>query len=193
MIDGFLDDVRRYDSKRQSFTFVVCVKLLANYHGLQALLGYRLGRTLLQVRGNFLLWPLLPFGWLAYFAISRYVWWAFDIRLHLSAAIGPGLYIGHFGNILVRQCRIGRHCSIAQSVHIKPAAGADATGPVVGDRVWIGAHAQIVGPFQIGSESTIGAGGKVLRDVSERALCLGNPARVVLRNYDNRSILGINV
>jgi serine acetyltransferase len=70
-------------------------------------------------------------------------------------------------------------------------AAADGRGPVIGDRVWIGAHAQIIGPHRIGSDSTVGAGTVVQADVSEGVLCLGNPARLVRRNYDNRRILGL--
>lgn len=188
MIDAFLADLQRYSGHSHTLTCALAVKLSMGYHGLQALLGYRLGRALLLAR-DWRFWLLLPFGWLLYFLISRYVRIAFDIRLDLSADIGPGLYIGHFGNIRVANCTLGTHCSIAQSVHIRPAA--TGAGPIVGDRVWIGAHAQIIGPHRIGTGSTISAGAVIQKDVPEHSLSLGNPARVILRNYDNRSILGI--
>jgi serine O-acetyltransferase len=157
--------------------------------GLQALIAYRLGQSLLRANKRIFLFPLLLLGWPLYFLASRYVWIALDIRLRLSAKIGDGLYIGHFGNIRVERCIIGNDCSIAQSVHILPGAAPD--GPVIGDRVWIGAHSHIVGALRIGSDSTIGAGGHVLKDIPEHALCLGNPTRVISRFYDNRDILRI--
>ena len=52
-----------------------------------------------------------------------------------------------------------------------------------------GAHAQIIGPHHIGSDATIGAATVIQGDIPEGVLCLGNPARVVIRNYDNRRIL----
>lgn len=164
-------------------------RLFANSYGLQALLVYRLGRWLLRARGRCYLWPLLPVCWPIYYLLSRCVWVAYDIRLELSADIGPGFYIGHFGAIRVRRCRIGANCSIAHLTHIS--AAAEGRGPVIGDRVWIGAHARIIGPHRIGSDATVGAGTVIQRDIPERVLCLGNPARLVMRNYDNRRILGL--
>jgi serine O-acetyltransferase len=159
-------------------------------YGLQALLAYRLGRWLLGARRRYWLWPLLPICWLLYLVLSRCAWAAYDIRLELSADIGPGFYIGHFGAIRVRRCKIGANCSISQLTMIS--AGTDGAGPVIGDRVWIGAHAQIVGPHRIGSDATVGAGTVVRGDIPAGVLCLGNPARPVRRNYDNRRILRLS-
>lgn len=188
MSSAFIADVRRYCNRR-GLTLMHGVSAYISYPGLQALFAYRIGRKLLQARRRIYLWPLQPFGWLLYFLTSRYARLAFDIHLDLSADIGPGLHIGHFGNIRIEHCKLGAHCSIAQSVHVRPRTATE--GPVVGDRVWIGAHAQIVGAYVIGAGSTISAGGIVQKDVPENTLCLGNPARVIIRNYDNRAILGI--
>jgi serine O-acetyltransferase len=163
-------------------------RLYAENYGLQALLAYRLGRWLLHHKG-FRWWPLLPPGWIFYYLLSRYVRLAFDIHLELSADIGPGLYIGHFGGLHVRHCRIGANCSIGCLTKI--AAAAAGPGPIVGDRVWLGASAQIVGPYRIGSDATVSAGAVVRGDIPDGALCMGNPARIVMRGYDNRGILGL--
>jgi serine O-acetyltransferase len=163
--------------------------LLLDNYGLQALLGYRLGRALLRARCRVYLWPLLPLGWGLYYLLSRYAWVVLDIRLELSADIGPGFYIGHFGAIRVRQCRIGRNCSIGRLTDITPAT-AGSPGPVIGDSVWIGAHVRIVGAYRIGSGTTIAAGAEVCSDLRDGALWIGNPARVMMCRYDNRRILG---
>jgi len=164
-------------------------QLVVDSYGLQALLAYRLGRWLLRAGRKYYLWPLLPVCWAIYYVLSRYARVAYDIRLELSADIGPGFYIGHFGAIRVRRCRIGANCSIARLTSI--GAAADGAGPVIGDRVWIGGHVQIIGDYRIGSGATIGAGTVVTGDIPEGMLCLGNPARPVMRNYDNRRILGL--
>jgi serine O-acetyltransferase len=164
-------------------------RLFAYSYGLHALFAYRLGRWLLRARGRCYLWPLLPVCWPIYYLLSRFAWIAYDIRLELSADIGPGFYIGHFAAIRVRRCRIGANCSIAHLTTIS--AAADGRGPLIGDRVWIGAHAQIVGPYRIGSDATIGAGTTIQSDIPEGVLCLGSPGRTVRRNYDNRRILGL--
>ena len=187
MIGAYRADVgrcARHDKLHRAFPHL----FLDNY-GLQALLGYRLGRSLLRAHRRVYLWPLLPLGWALYLLLSRYAWVAFDIRLELSADIGPGFYIGHFGAIRVRGCRIGTSCSIGRLTDITPAA--QGPGPVIGDRVWIGAHARIVGAYRIGSNTTIAAGAEVRSDLLDRALCIGNPARVMMCSYDNRRILGI--
>jgi serine O-acetyltransferase len=187
MSGDFLADMQRCAAGDQ--THRTLRQLLAANYGLQALLAYRLGRVLLRSRRKFWWWPLMPFAWLLYYLLSRYARIAFDIRLELSADIGPGLYIGHFGALRVRSCRIGANCSIGRLTEIAPAATGD--GPMIGDRVWIGGHVRIVGAYQIGSDSTVSAGAVVLRDIPDGALCMGNPARIVMRNYDNRGILGL--
>jgi serine O-acetyltransferase len=185
MSSAFMEDTRRCADKDLA-TGGFC-RLLAGSYGLQALLAYRLGRWLLRVRNHYYVWPLLPLGWLLYYLLSRYVRLLFDIRIDLSADIGPGLYIGHFGAIRVRRCLIGANCSIGRLTDITPAA--DGPGPVIEDRVWIGAHVQIVGNYRIGRSATVSAGAAVRRDVPEKSLYLGNPGRIVMRTYDNRGFL----
>jgi serine O-acetyltransferase len=180
-------DIRRCTDNERSYRTLA--QLLARNYGLQALVAYRLGRWLLRSRRDPYRWPLLPLGWSLYFLLNRYVRLAFDIRLELSADIGPGAYIGHFGGLHLRRCSIGANCSIGRLTHIGPAA--DGEGPVIGERVWIGAHVRILGAYRIGSGATVSAGAVVRRDIPDRALCLGDPARIVLRDYDNRSILGL--
>jgi serine O-acetyltransferase len=164
-------------------------RLFVHSYGLQALLAYRFGRWLLRAGRRFYVWPLLLVCWPIYYLLSRYARLAYDIRLELTADIAPGFYIGHFGAIRVRRCRIGANCSIGQQTVIS--AATDGAGPVIGDRVWIGSHTQILGPYRIGSGATVGAGTVVRGDVPEGVLCLGTPARLVMRNYDNRRILGL--
>jgi serine O-acetyltransferase len=185
MTAAFIADVRRYGDFGQGYRALW--RLFVYSYGLHALFAYRLGRWLLGARGRCYLWPLLPVCWPIYYLLSRCVWVAYDIRLELSADIGPGLYIGHFGAIRVRRCRIGANCSIGHLTDIS--AAADGEGPVVGDRVWIGAHAQVIGPHRIGSGATVGAAAVILGDIPEGVLCLGSPARMVIHNYDNRRIL----
>ena len=118
--------------------------------------------------------------------ISGFVRFSYDIRLHLNSDIGPGLFIGHFGGILVDRCKLGKYCTISQSTRIQ--AGDAASGPVLGDRVWVGAHAQIIGAHAIGTGSTVSAAATVTRDIPDNMLCMGNPARAVMQ-YDNTVIL----
>lgn len=152
--------------------------------GLQAVLTYRFGRWLLLTQRKH--WPLLPLlvpGWILY-ALGVLVTRAgYGIHLALSADIGPGLCIWHFGGIDVRDVKIGANCAIAQHTRI----GCESGGkhPVIGDRVWLSPHVRIVGPFTIGDGATIGAGVTISEDVPAAVLVVGNPARVTLQAYDN--------
>jgi serine O-acetyltransferase len=51
--------------------------------------------------------------------------------------------------------------------------------PVLGDDVFVGAGAKILGPVRIGSGARIAANSLVLQDVPEGATAIGVPARVL--------------
>jgi serine O-acetyltransferase len=184
MFDTIRADIGRFHRQDERNT----LRLLWYSPGLKSLIAYRFGVWLRKIRRNPLCWPvvlvLAPFYWM----LSAYVRLAFDIILDTSAVIGPGLYIGHFGGIRLRDCRLGSCCSIQQEVYLEPQAGGS-DGPIIGNNVWIGAHARIQGPIKIGNGVTVGGGAFVTRDVAERCLVLGNPARVMQREYDNSSFL----
>src|SRR5882762_9338028 len=65
--------------------------------------------------------------------------------------IGDGLYIGHYGSIILSpEARIGHNCSLAQNVTIGVAGRGEGRGaPTLGNRVFIGAHSVIVGRITI--------------------------------------------
>ena len=153
--------------------------------GFQAMLSYRLGRWL-SVQAPLRLRLLFAPAWIFYGLTALWVRAAYGIRLELSADIGPGLYIGHFGGICIRTCIIGSLCSIAQQTTIGPKG--DSAGPRIGNDVWIGAHSRVIGDFHVGDGSTIAAGARVVGDVPPAALVAGDPARVVVRNFDHRNL-----
>jgi serine O-acetyltransferase len=164
-----------------------CLLAIATSCGLQAVLVYRFGRFLLRLqREHWWAFPLLVPAWIVYAVGAFVVRVGYGIHLSLSADIGPGLCVWHFGGIDVRDCRIGANCAIAQQTRIgRDHAGAETRGPTIGDRVWLSPHVRIVGPFTIGPGATIGAGVTISEDVPARVLVIGNPARVTLQDYDN--------
>ena len=175
-------DAARFASKGVSFA-----RLLTRNFGFQAVLVYRLGHwlhTCLRQPLGWLLAPLFPAYWLCSLFIRK----AYDIHLSPSAEIGPGLIIWHFGGIRIGNCTIGSNCTIHHRVAIEPdIAGGD--GPSIGNSVWIGPHARIKGSVTLGKGATLGAGATVAMDVAPYSLILGNPARVIRKNYDNSEIL----
>jgi serine O-acetyltransferase len=95
--------------------------------------------------------------------------------------IAEGLYIGHFGSIILpRYGRIGRNCNIGQNVTIGIVVkGAKRWTPTIGNRVFIGAHSVVVGNVTIGDDAMVCAGSVVVRSVPARAVVMGNPAKVI--------------
>jgi len=155
--------------------------------GLQAVLVYRFGRMLESKRKQLFLWPLLVFGWAAYAFAALVMRRGYGIEVSLSADIGAGFWIGHFGGIEVVNCRLAEHCSVGQQTKVGRVEQID--GPEIGDSVWIGAHAKIFGPVKVGACATIAPGACVTKDVPRNSLIVGAPARIVSRRYDNSRIL----
>lgn len=187
MFENIRKDIKRFQRSSDS---EVCSLLYLLWHtsGLKTLMVYRMGRWLTSFRGFPLLWPIIILLTPVYWLLTAYFRLAYDIFLEQSAEIGPGFYIGHFGGIRVRNCRIGYGCAIQQEVCLEPEANGN-SGPLIGNQVWIGAHSQIKGAVTVGSRATIGAGSLVVNNVAEGCLLLGNPARVVQREYDNSAFL----
>jgi serine O-acetyltransferase len=178
------DIVRCLGDKERSMASRVAI--VWHNMGLQAVLVYRFGRLLQESRGRLLAWPLLAIGWPLYALFALVIRAAYGIRLELSADIGPGFWVGHFGGVEVADCRFGEHCSIGHQTRIGRAG--QPQGPVMGDRVWIGAHVRIEGALRVGDDATIASGAHVIRNVPGRSLVVGDPGRAVFR-YDNTQIM----
>jgi serine O-acetyltransferase len=105
--------------------------------------------------------------------------YGFDISPLTS--IGPGLYIGHFGGVVISpHAVLGANINIAQGVTIGATSRGERVGaPTLQDRVWVGANAILVGKITIGEEALIGPGAYVNFDVPSRAVVLGNPGKIV--------------
>jgi serine O-acetyltransferase len=94
--------------------------------------------------------------------------------------LGPGLFIAHGQATCVAAESMGRNCYVHQGVTI----GWDyrgMRGPVIGDGVFFGAGAMVLGEITVGDGARIGANAVVLADVPAGATAVGAPARVVLR------------
>ena len=110
------------------------------------------------------------------------------------SVIGPGLLVMHYHGLIVGPSQIGGNCVLHQNVTIgQRVAGGDQGVPHIGDSVWIGPGATIVGSIVIGSGSTISAGAVVTRDIPERSLVAGNPGRVISKEYDNGPMLNFDL
>lgn len=105
--------------------------------------------------------------------------YGFDISPTME--IGPGLFIGHFGGVVISPHAIfGANINIAQGVTIGATSrGARMGAPRLEDRVWVGANAIIVGKVVIGHDALIAPGAYVNFDVPSMSVVVGNPGRIV--------------
>ncbi|MEP6835816.1 MAG: serine acetyltransferase [Gemmatimonas sp.] len=101
----------------------------------------------------------------------------------IEGQIGKGFYIGHFGTIVVnKEARLGNNCNIAPGVTIgETSRGENAGVPTIGDYVWIGTNAVVVGKITIGSNVLIAPGAYVNFDVPTHSIVLGNPGKIISR------------
>ncbi len=156
-------DVRRYPGLRYAL----------ESPGFWAVAGYRFGHAAYALPK--------PLGFLAkllYRPLALPLALVTGIELPPDAEIGAGLYIGHWGGIVVAShVRIGERCNLSQGVTI----GVDGKGglPQIGDRVYIGPGAKIFGGVKVGSDSAIGANAVVNDDVPAGVSVAGVPAKVV--------------
>lgn len=100
------------------------------------------------------------------------------ICLPVECCIEPGLHISHFGLFLGTTCKIGKNCNFHQGITIGRARTSQGF-PILGDRIFVGANALILGEITIGSDAVIGAGAVVTRSVPPRAVVVGNPGRII--------------
>jgi acetyltransferase-like isoleucine patch superfamily enzyme len=126
-----------------------------------------------------------------------------DCCIHMGCFFtGKQVRIGP-NTILNRNCyvdgrvgvQIGANCSISPEVYIlsldhdpqSPDLATCGGVTTIGDHVWIGARAIILGGVKIGEGAVIGAGAVVTKDIAPWRIAVGNPAREIKdRNRDIR-------
>jgi len=153
--------------------------------GFQAVAVYRFGRWALGLPA-LARWPLgLVYHFLYFFV--RALW---GIEVPRKAAIGPGLYIGHFGGIHVSgRAVIGANCALSQGITIGVTGdGADCGIPVIGDDVYIAPGARVFGRIRIGNNVKIGPNTCVYRDVPDNAVLVLDPGYTILSYKGNRPV-----
>lgn len=103
------------------------------------------------------------------------------IEIHPGAKIGRHLFIDHgMGTVIGETAEIGDEVTLYHGVTLG-GRGDGKSGkrhPTLGDRVMVGAGAQILGPVSVADDARIGASAVVTRDVPEGCTAVGNPARL---------------
>ena len=111
----------------------------------------------------------------------------FKVEIPFSCKIGKGLKLMHpNGIILHKNVTIGKYCTIYHQVTI----GSNDKGDVnrvanIGDYVYIGSGAKVIGNVIIGDNCKIGANAVVINDIPENSVAVGVPAKVKIRKDRN--------
>ncbi len=81
---------------------------------------------------------------------------------------GPGLSIAHFGSIYVNgKSKIGKNLRIQSGVTIGGSYSTPGKFPILGDNVYIGTGAKVIGGVTIADDVAIGANAVVVKDILE--------------------------
>lgn len=117
------------------------------------------------------------------------------IELSEKAQIGAGLYFGHaYGITINPNSKIGKNVNIHKGVTIGQENRGKRKGtPIIGDMVWIGVNATIVGAVTIGSDVLIAPNAYVNCDVPDHSIVVGNPCIIkhcisATEGYINRAM-----
>lgn len=142
------------------------------YPSFHAILRYRLAHWFFVKKHYFVA------RWISQKAVRKT-----GIEIHPGAVIGKDLFIDHGQGVV-----IGETAIIGDNVTIYQGVTLGGTGkehgkrhPTIGDNVMISAGAKILGSFTVGSDSKIGAGSVVLREVPPGSTVVGIPGRIVKR------------
>ena len=128
---------------------------------------------------------LTKFVWLPYKAWIKYKFYKESVRLGFSISLncfGPGLSIAHYGTITIGNAKVGRNCRFQEGVNIG-STGEGKTAATIGDNVFIGTGAKIIGDIAIADDCVIGANSVVVKSITEKGITVaGVPAKKVSSN-----------
>ena len=108
-----------------------------------------------------------------------------------NCVIGAGSYLNHGAYLMDcakitigQHCFIGPGCGMYTAIHpILPQernSGLELCKPItLGDNVWLGGDVTILPGVTIGSNTVIGAGSVVVKDIPSGVVAVGNPCKVV--------------
>ncbi|GAB4214975.1 MAG: serine O-acetyltransferase [Rhodoferax sp.] len=153
-------------------------EVLTCYPGLHALMLHRLAHGCWR-RG---------FLWLGRF-ISHLARWLTGIEIHPGARIGDRVFFDHgMGIVIGETAEVGDGCTIYHGVTLGGTSLYKGTKrhPTLGRDVVVGAGAKVLGGFTVGDGARIGSNAVVTKPVPAGATAVGNPARIIAAEQDQR-------
>tara|TARA_Y100001968_G_scaffold29678_1_gene22991 strand:+ start:889 stop:1644 length:756 start_codon:yes stop_codon:yes gene_type:complete len=146
------------------------LEILLCYPGFQALVMHRVSHLLWKYKI-----PLLPR------VLSQFTRSLTGIEIHPGAQIGRGVFIDHgMGVVIGETSQIGNRCLLYQGVTLGGTGKEHGKRhPTLEENVVVGAGAKVLGAITVGTNTRIGAGSVVLRDVDADSTVVGIPGRVI--------------
>ena len=146
------------------------LEVLLTYPGVKALAAHRVSHFL---------WNH-GFKLLARMHSQFWRFWT-QIEIHPGATIASGVFIDHGAGLV-----IGETAIVEKGVMLYHGVTRGGTGKDVGKRhptvregALVSAHAQVIGPVEIGAKAKVGAGAVVVSDVPSDVTVVGVPAKIV--------------
>lgn len=149
------------------------LEVILCYPGLHALIAHRLAHYL--YKKNMVLLPRI---------ISQLTRFFTGIEIHPGAKIGQGVFIDHgMGVVIGETAEVGDNVTIYQGVTLGGTGKEKGKRhPTIGNNVFIGAGAKILGSIKVGDNVKIGAGSVVTKPVPSNTTVVGVPGKVVSRH-----------
>ena len=174
MMKSFKADIARYAASEYRNSLLILVLK----EGLWALAEYRFSHWVYYyVKMPFLrqMLLLLSVFWHKIIIILT------RIELPKYSHLDPGLYIPHGGDIVIHpDVKLGKYCTISHGVTIGIGGRGKNKGcPKIGEEVYIAPGAKIFGKISIGNHAAIGANAVVTKDVPEKGVAVGIPAKII--------------
>jgi serine O-acetyltransferase len=153
------------------------LSLILTYPGVKAVFFHRIANFFAKAKFNLIARIISQF--------SRFLT---GIEIHPNANIGKNLFIDHgMGVVIGETSDIGDNVTIYHMVTlggIAPSINSNdqrnvKRHPTIQDDVVIGSGAQVLGPVTVGRCAKIGANAVITKDVPERAVMVGIPAKNV--------------
>lgn len=112
------------------------------------------------------------------FFVERFIEITTGISIPASCIIGEGLRIFHFGGVIFHPtARLGKNCTVYHDVTIGDRGG-EGGAAEIGDNTVIGTGAKIIGEITIGKDCIVGANAVVVRSMPDSTVAIGNPAQI---------------
>jgi serine O-acetyltransferase len=177
---GFRADLGRHLVYHPGAGALTRLRLALFLDGSWAMALYRFGRRLRTLPPPAWIAPVL---WFLYRAAELVLGLLTTISIDVDAQIEPGFYVGHFVSLQIGPgVKIGKNCSVGQMCTLEGTGPFPArNAPVLGERVYLGAGAKVIGPVRLADGVAVCANSVVVESVPENGVVLGNPGVVISR------------